>query len=1065
MVMRPAQEGIVMLAVAIGMFAIQPSALYSQATATGSITGRVMDRSGAVVPDARVTLSNEATGITSETTSGSEGYYTFPLLGPGAYTVRTFAQGFGPAVRSGIRLSIDQTARVDFTLEVGEVVQEISVSAEGPLLQTESGSVGQVINSITTEELPLNGRNFTTLALLSPGVTPGTSSLFGGTTNLQINGMRQSKTLFTIGGASITDKHFSGTKLLPPPDAIQEFKLQTSNMSAEFGAGGGVVNVELKSGTNELHGSLYEFLRNEKLDARNFFASERGVLKQNQFGFTLGGPIARNRTFLFGDYQGTRIRRGQTTNSPVPNAALRAGDFSGESELADPLTGDPFPNNQIPTSRFSEPSKYFLDFFPLPNNRQTYTQNASRVNDIDQFDVRMDHVLGTKDQLNGSYSFQESSAATPGPYPEVGGFFQDFRTQLVTLRETHTFTPSLLNQFSGSFHRNLGFTSPQGLGTNHTLLSGIGGLELNSSAYPGFPTLIVTGFTAMNGRAFMPLRHFQDMKWAGDTLTWIKGAHQVKIGGQARWYRQLSFNPGRSRGDFRFNGSYAGEPFADYLLGIPFRAQRDFPREQFGGFNQNQFVFAQDDWKVAPNLTLNLGLRYELNHARTALHRQAATYDVENRRLIVASKDGRINTTSQLATPFALPLYEDLIVTSEEAGLPESLRFTPKKTFAPRFGLAWQPVESVVVRAGYGIFYGEEEGNREGSTLIGNPPFLLIESAVFNNRNSVRTMENFFEPIAVGSLNINPLAFRSLDPYNEQPYIQQWNLTLEKRIARALSLQAGYVGSSGTHIEFANLANVPEPGPGAIQPRRPDPRWSEGSLIVNNSNSSYHALQVKAETRAWHGLTMLNSFAWSKSIDLVSDDPQVAALVQDPANPGRERGVSDFNVPLRATFSVVYDIPLFRNSQGAVKHAFSGWTLSSIVTLQSGAPFTPVIGADPANTGTSLRPDRIADGTRENPTLSEWFDRSAFVMPARFTYGNSGRNILRGPSRKNWNFGLFKTFAFHERLRLQFRAEAFNLTNTPPFGVPIANIQAGTAGRILTAGEPRELQFAVKLLF
>jgi hypothetical protein len=361
---------------------------YGQAVSTGAITGRVADPSGGTVPGARVTVTNDRTGITQSAVTNAEGYYTFPLLNAGDYSVAVEKTGFRPVKRSGVILDIAQTARIDFTLELGVATQQITVTSEAPLLQTESGSLGQLVNATTTEQLPLNGRNFTALAVLAPGVSGGGTNFYGATSNLRVNGMRDSKTLFTVGGASITDEHFSGARLLPPPDAIAEFRVQTNAMTAEYGAGGGVVNIELKSGTNQIHGSAYEFLRNDELDARNFFAANRGILKQNQFGATLGGPVRKNKTFLFGDYQGTRVRRGQTFNALVPSAAMKAGDFSGLAAIRDPLTARAFADNRIPADRVSPQAAFFLKYYPNPNSAGgKHNRNASQATTGNQFGI------------------------------------------------------------------------------------------------------------------------------------------------------------------------------------------------------------------------------------------------------------------------------------------------------------------------------------------------------------------------------------------------------------------------------------------------------------------------------------------------------------------------------------------------------------------------------------------------------------------------------------------------------------------------------------------------------
>jgi len=479
----------------------------------------------------------------------------------------------------------------------------------------------------------------------------------------------------------------------------------------------------------------------------------------------------------------------------------------------------------------------------------------------------------------------------------------------------------------------------------------------------------------------------------------------------------------------------------------------------------NEHFFVQDDWKLTPRITVNLGLRYELNHPPTVLHNQMASADPVLKRVVVASdSDGKITTTGQQVGQFLYPLFADVIVPSSKVGLGPSLRYLDKNNFAPRLGVAWRPGSDVVIRAAYGIFYGLIQGNRSESTGIVNPPFLADELSNFNTTPvPSKTLANMFAPVSQG-LNLVPLSFFQIDPNMRDPYFQEWNFAVQKLAAKVISLEGAFVGSKGTKIEFSRPVNVPLPGPGTIQNRRLWTRFASGSYVENSGYSSYNAFQGKVEIRSWRGLSFLGSYAFAKSMDNLSGDVQGFSS-QDPNNNNGEKGVSDYDVKHRFVGSANYALPFGRGSRALPAQIVRDWEVGSIVILQSGLPFTPSIATDPANTGTSLRPDRLGRGTVADRALTRDFDVNAFRLPVQFTYGNSGRNILYARAIRNWDFIAVRNFALREQVRLQFRAEFFNLTNTPSFGAPVANIQSGNAGRILSAGEPRDIQFALKLTF
>jgi hypothetical protein len=1046
---------------------------------TAAITGVITDAGGGAVGDAVVTARNAGTGIKSEVQTKYEGYYTFPRLDPGDYEITVRKSGFRMATRSAFKLDVGQVARVDMSLTVGDIAESVTVAAEAPIVASETATVQQVIGSQKIVDLPLNGRDFTQLATLVPGAVSRGLQSSEQAHQISINGMRNSKTEFMLDGASVSNQYFDVPSIEPSVDAIQEFSVQSNSLAAEYGKGTSVINIVLKSGTNQVHGALFEFLRNQLLDARNFFnaTSVRPPVKLNQFGFTLGGPVVipplyhgRDKTFIFGDYEGTRGRTAVTNNNLVPTAAQQHGDFSALSTpILDPLMTPktPFAGNIIPANRLSPQSTFFLPFYPQANTAQgLFNYVPSSRNTVDKFDIRADHYFSNTDSITGTYSFNQVLNYAPGAFPANGAVLQSVRRQAAAVSETHSFGPATLNELKINYVRTRESNSAQGLGTNYTVQSGIGGFAEQSSAFPGFPGLSISGYLGFNENAFVPIIFRDNTREISDSVTWVRGAHAFKAGGLFRYYDTATVNAAHSRGNFIFNTTYTGNSFADFLLGLPFQAQRTFPRNEFGiAPMRNEHAFFQDDWKVTRTITLNLGLRYEVNNPPTVLHNQMASTDPILQQIVVAStSDGAINYKGQQIGQFLYPLFAQYIVPSSKVGLGPSLRHNDWNNFAPRAGLAWRVGNDFVIRMGYGVFYGLIQGNRSESTGIVNPPFLADELSNFNTTPvPTKTLANIFAPVQQG-LNLVPLSFFEIDPNMADPYIQEWNFTLQKAIKGVLSLEGGWVASKGTKIEFSRPINIPDPGPGVIQNRRLWPVFASGTYVEDSGYSTYNSLQVKAQVRSWHGLSFLSSYAFAKSIDNLSSDVQGFSS-QDPRNNNAEKAASDYDQKHRWVTSLNYALPVAKNRRDFIGRLAQGWELGSIVTVQSNTPYTPSITSDPANTGNSKRPNRIASGNLAGPTINLWFNPAAFTVPAAFTYGNSGRNILYGPSHFNWDALAMRMFQIKERLRLQFRGEFFNFTNTASFNGPVTNIQASNAGHITSAGAPRDIQLALKLLF
>ena len=1047
----------------------------------GSITGLVTDPSGAVVPGASVVVSNENTGVKNALRTNAEGYYTATSLIPGTYDVSVSMTGFGSVTRTGITLDVAQNARIDIALVVGTTTQTIEVTGQSALLQTEAATIGQVVPQTAVNQLPLNGRNYLQLTTLVPGAvadsTDGNVGLGGNyigipVTSIQVNGMKDSATSYYLDGANVTEQFINGSSITPAPDAIQEFKVLTNDMSARYGGGGAIINVVLNSGTNSFHGDVYEFLRNDALDGRNFFALTTPELRQNQIGGSFGGPIIKDKSFFFADYQGTRIVQGATFDSVVPTAQQRQGIFP--TPITNPYTGEPFPNNQIPSTYFSPQATFFLPFIPLPNAASnTYITNGRNVLPTDQGDIRVDYQLKPSHRLSASYSLQNGSSAYAGPFPENGATNGPYRTQLGNLEWTWNVTPSKVNSAHISYQRTHSFFTGQGIGTNYTEEAGVGGFELTSLTYPGFPNFNIAGYQGINGLLWMPLLQTYYQENMGDVLSWIKGRHTFEIGGDARLDDSFQALGAWNRGSFNFTGQYTGDGFGDFLMGLPFQGARGFARDLFGFYDRDQDLFINDTWKVTPHLTLTLGLRWDIIHPYTPMDLFNVSVNPYLNQIVVASnRNGQINTNTQQIESFLIPIYASRIVPSSEVGLGPSLAHMDNHAFAPRLGLAYQVARGMVIRAGYGIFHPLAQINQVASVGETNPPFIQDELSNFNSVPvPTKTLANMFPPLvsttpAALAAALGPASFFQLDPWRTDPYLQEWNVSVQKTLGPALSVQASYVATQGTHLFFSNQDNVPLPGPGDIQSRLPNTFFGEGTYFTTSGISHYNAFQLTAETRSWHGLYLLGAYTWGKSLDNESGDFQ-GSLVQDPNNVKSEWGISDFNIPSRFTLSSTWNVPFLRNRHDLAGRIAGGWTVANIITLQSGIPFTPAIETDPANTGTPMRPDRLGSGILSNPTINEWFDYTAFAPPSCYCYGDSARNILTGPHLRDWDFSLSKQFTIRENLRLQFRAEFFNFTNTPAFGLPVPDVQAGpgVSGAIFSAGPPREVQFALKLYF
>jgi hypothetical protein len=1072
----------------IGVACIVTVSLFAQSTAL--IEGTVHDSSGALIAGATVTARNEDNGFTRTATTNGQGAYEMVSLPLGRYTVTASRDGFSQSQVPNIVLQVDQQALVDLKLSPGSVGQTVSVSSAPSLIQTEVSSVGQVIDNKKIVDLPLNGRDFTQLVSLTPGAL--TSNIPGGPaagsntnfTTVSVSGGQSEKTEFLLDGISNQEQLYNGVQFSPSVDFIEEFRVLSNSFSAEYGRGSAIIVVSTRSGTNQIHGTAFEFLRNDDLDAKNYFAVGKPPLRRNQFGGSVGGPILKDRLFYFLNYEGTRLDNPVTSTVLVPTQAQRGGNLTGlatsSSPIVNPVTGLPFTGNQIPANQLDGAAQFILNYVPLPNTPAgLFSYNSRATQNVDQGNVRIDYQLSSKDSFFGRVSISRISTFTPGAVPQNGALTLTTNASNEGYSYTHIFSPSLLNQVRLGYAHLYNANSPQGLGTNYTVQSGILGFAQTSLVYPGFPQFDIGSYgkngTLVSGNLYAPLINPTTQWELSDLVSWTKGKHTLNMGVDIRRYHLTSTNAAFSRGHFAFNGQYSGNSLADFLLGYPDQGYRDFPRNLFGERVFNYPIFVQDDWKVKSNLTLNLGLRWDLASPDTQDLGQNSVFNINTGKWIVSTyKNGQINLVTQQVAQAAYTAYSQDIVTAKQAGVDNNLQTLSKNTLSPRIGFAFRPFndDRTVVRGGYGIFFTLSPGNPTVSQSIINLPFIVDEvvpNQLGPNKLPLYTTENFFNnPFTSG-----PPYLSAQDLKVKPPYDQEWNLAVQRELTNGLALQVAYVGNKGTRLEkdiplnYATVGGLPN-SPSRAN-RRQYPQFGNGDNFTNIGTSNYNALQVSLEKRLSNGLTFLSAYTWSKLLNNMNIDDETT--VQNPLNLALDYGLGSQSVKHRSVTSFSYALPVGRGMQylstipRPVDLVLGGWRIGGIAQFQTGSPFTPTMEANPTDTDYATRPNRVASGAVQNRSIHQWFSVAAFQVPAAGQIGNSGRNILIGPGFQDWDLSLLKDFHYSERIYAEFRAEAFNTFNHPHFNNPTTDIQSPVGGQILSAGDPRELQVALKIYF
>jgi len=1065
---------------------------------TAKVTGLVTDSTGAAVDGADIEAQNTATGIVLKTVTNDSGDYTFPVLTPGVYSVAVRKTGFESINRTGIELVVSQIARIDFQLKVGSTQQTVEVKAAVPLLDNATASLGQVIDTKAVAELPLNGRNFLQLAKLSTGVLEtksGDRTTAGG--GFIANGVRAQLNNFLLDGVDNNSKvldqqNSSPVAVQPSVDAVQEFKVETNNYSAEYGySAGAVVNASLKGGGNRIHGDAFEFLRNNVFDARNYFASPtqpKPTLQRNQYGGTLGGPIVKNKAFLFGSFEQTRENDGITYVTTVPTAAMKTGNFAGQPAIFDPNTTVSLGNgafartqysgNRIPATQFDPAAVNLLALFPAPTSAgaaNNYTVSPTQNIKTNRFDFRHDLQLSQSDNLFARYSYFTYDYRYPGPFdpPLVGSTTFQNSIKATTgnaagLGETHSFSPRVVNEFRAGYNRIQDVLTPfvQNYIDDQY---GLGGIP-RQPGVAGLPSITISGTTTIGEATFLPNSKISETTTLQDNLSFQRGNHALKFGGSYRFVRSWFSISSNARGNYTFNGAFTQNPqnrgatgssLADFMVGIPSTAgisnftQGDIRYRYWGGF-------IQDDWKATSKLTINAGLRYELWTQPVERHNSQANFFLADRKLAYAFNNVPAGIPASAVE--SVPLDIDT----------RSLLKTTHTNFAPRLGFAYQAAPSLVFRGGAGIFYADSPFIGASGRLVANPPYAIANTYATDNITPIVRLSTGFPAGAVTSVNFNSANLVTFAPDLQNGAVYHWSMGAQKQAGQYV-FDVNYVGTRAVKLPLGYNVNQPLAGPGSVASRRPYQGFNDISQQVSMGYSRYNALEARAERRYSNGLSMLVSYTYSKSLDNGGEQLVGDLSLRNVNNVDQEYGLSTGDMRHRFVASVLYDLPFghgrrFDIVNPVLNAVAGGWQVNTIVTVHSGQPFTPTLGVSSANTG-AARPSVLRDGNlpSDKRTVQNWFDKTAFYSPAQYLYGNAGRDILFAPGAANVDFSTFKSFSLapiREGTQLQIRAEFFNFFNHPQFGIPNSRVDIAQGASITTLSTPmRQLQFGVKLLF
>ena len=1066
-------------------------------TNTGELGGVVRDESGAVLPGATVVATHVETGFSVERVTDVDGRFFMPSLPIGAWEIAAELPGFRRVVRTGVMLDIGRSLDLPFELELGALSEEVTVTADAPLLQTTNAEISDIITNDEVEQIPLNGRQFLQLAQLSdavvipPGGTRGAALQQAGPLP-NIGGQRAGHNIYLLDGVKVTDELFNNLVINPSVDSIHEFKIQKSMYPPEFGGkASALINVATKAGTNRYHGSAFAFVRDERFDAHNYFAPRDEPvppLDQGQFGGTIGGPIVRGRTFAFLSYEGQRTTRSLTKTFSVPSAAVRGGDFSGSDPVCDPLTRDPatgacgsyFAGNRLPAGRIDPIAAALLDQVPLPNaggEVQNLTSIEQLESDVDQFSARLDHRFGLSDQMFVRFSTFDAHDLQPfGTSVQQEALLPGFgrtlstRTRNLGASYTRTFGTALLNETRFGWMSVDGGQESLNRGVDFARSVGLLGVT-NDPRDIGYPQVDTAGlYSAMGDPTSFVYRRNEHFELYNNFLI-DRGSHHIKFG--AYWFH-LRFrpeNPDTARGRFRYTGRFSGNAFADFLLGYPTEARSGIGGRGGEDARTNWLhLYAQDDWRVTDNLTVNFGLRYELNQHMRDVDNRLSTIDVSvpGGRYVIASDDaGNISPVAQAL----LPLIPIPWVTSAEIGWDRSLLRPSKTRFAPRLGFALTPDDDgrTVIRGGYGIFLNQWAYSVQ-TAFARNLPFFFLKQVDVPAGQFVPTFDTR------GILDADPtgsIGGAIMDYDFQVEYTQTWSGGVQREVVPGTVFEVFYMGSYTIGADNSTIHNVPVPGPGSISARRDIPELAGIRAIRFDGKSIYHAVTLKTVRRLRNNVAFDVAYTLSQSKDDASSPGATAFeanVPQDVRNifPG-ENALSSFDHRHQFVGSATYEFP-FQSSSGGWREGLLGhWRLNGIVTIQSGAPFTVNITDDQANIGAgpAQRPDMLRDANlpRGERTVERWFDTAAFALQAPFTYGSAPRNPVFAPGYANVDLSLAKNWLLADGGRLEFRWEIFNVLNRANFDLPNRFFGTPNFGRIFSALNAREMQFGLRYSF
>ena len=1063
-------------------------------TNTGEVSGVVKDLSGGVLPGATVTALHLASGTVVERVTDGQGRFFLPALRIGDWEVTVRLSGFAVQTRR-FALEIGRAVGLEFTLGLEGLVEQVTVENRAPLLQTRTAELSDVIENREVIQIPLNGRNFLSLAQLTdavvipPGGTRGEALQQAGPLP-NVGGQRSGHNIYLLDGVKVTDELFNNLVINPSVDSIQEFKIQKSMYAAEFGGkASALINIATKAGSNSFRGSLFEFHRNDAFDSPNYFLPKNDPippLRQNQYGGALGGPITEDRTFFFGSFEGTRMHRSLTRAFSVPNADVRAGNFAGMGPVCDPLTIPttgvcaPFANNQIPADRIDPIAATFLQSVPLPTSPaafQNLTSVEESTRDVDQFSVRLDHRLADADQLFARFSTFDANELQPfGTSALQESIVPGFGRSLTTT--TRNFAASHMHVFGSTLLNELRFGWMTVGGGQHSVNHGnpfasrVGLLGVTRDPRDiGFPQISTGGlYSTMGDPTTFTTRDNRQFELY-DNFTIDRGAHHLKFGAFYYYLQLRPEQPDNARGAFTYTGQFTGNALADFLLGYPTTATSGIGRGDEDGRTHWVHLYVQDDWEARNNLTFNLGLRYEFNRHMHDANNRLSSIDLSEPggRFVIASDER--DTIDASAAPL-LPLIPIPYVTSNQAGWGPGLLDPSAVRLAPRTGFALSLDDSrAVIRGGYGIFLNQWAYSVQTS-LARNLPFFYTKQIDVPIEQQVPTFEtrDILTSSATGTIGGNIMDHA----YNVE-YSQTWSGGIQYELFPATMVEVSYMGTWTRGADNATVHNVPEPGPGAIQPRRPIPQLSRINAIRFDGKSIYHGVTVKAERRLANGYAYNVSYTLSRSKDDASSPGPTESETNLPQNvrnifdESGEWALSSFDHRHQFIASGVYQFPFFMGRGGLAEGLLGGWRANAIVVAQTGAPFTVNLGIDQANIGAgpAQRPDQMRDpnlpGGERTP--ERWFDTTAFALQAPFSFGDAPRNSVVGPGYANVDFALAKTWRLGAASELEFRWEVFNLFNRANFDLPNRIFGNPNFGRIFSAKNPREMQFGVRFAF